>query len=241
MGKKLPTVLWAQRSGAIFLTIAVPDVDKDTAKITLESKKMVFSGTSKTTGDEYELECVLFDEIDPESEDSKYRVKDRNVAFYLVKKEEKWWDRILENKALQKTNFKVDFDKWADEDEEEEEGDFNTQGMEGMGGMMGGMGGGMGGMPGMGGMGGMPGMGGMGGMPGMGGAGGPGGMDMNALMAQMAQMQGGEGGAGGMPGMPDMSAMGGAPGGVDFEEADSDDEDDLPDLETEEGDADCVD
>ena len=73
---------------------------------------MVFTGKSKTSGDEYELEAVFLHPIDASSEDSKFEIKDRNVAFYLVKKDEEWWDRVLENKALQKPGWKIDFNKW---------------------------------------------------------------------------------------------------------------------------------
>lgn len=84
-----------------------------------------------------------------------------------------FWPRLLKDKAKEKNQVKIDWDKYVDEDEEEEAGGFDTSGLEG--------GQGMGGMPGMGGMGGPGGPGGPGG--GMGGM--PPGMDMEALMAQM--------------------------------------------------------
>lgn len=34
-------------------------------------------------------------------------------------KEEDFWPRLLENKALEKTNVKIDWDRYVDEDEEE--------------------------------------------------------------------------------------------------------------------------
>ncbi|CAK9094246.1 Protein wos2 (p21) [Durusdinium trenchii] len=203
-GKLVAPVKWAQRQDTLFVTIDLPDVVKDTAKIELTDEMLKFSGQSE--GKDYELELEFYKEakgIDSSSEDSKYSIKPRSINFLLVKKEEGFWPRLLENKQLQKTNVKVDFDKWQDSDEEDDAG-FNTEGMEGLGGMMGGAGG----MPGMGG--GMPGMG--GGMPGMEG------MDMAALMEQMK----------GMGGMPGMDGMDGGDDGD--EEADSDD-DDLPDLE----------
>jgi hypothetical protein len=94
-------------------------------------------------------------------------------------KDEEFWPRLLVDKNLEKTNVKIDWDRYVDEDEAEGN-DFDTQALDGgmdFNSMMGGGGmGGMGGMGGLGGMGGMGGMGGLGGMGGMGGMGGFGGM-----------------------------------------------------------------
>jgi prostaglandin-E synthase len=158
--------------------------------------------------------------------------------LHIIKGEEdqeEFWPRLLKDKALEKNQIKIDWDRYVDEDEEEE--GFDTSALEG--------GQGMGGMPPGGGM-----PGGMGGgMPGMGGEGGgmPPGMDMEALMKQMGGMGGGApgGGGGGMPGGMDMEAMmkqmggmggmGGGPPGEGDDEGDDDegelDADDLPDLE----------
>lgn len=80
-------------------------------------------------------------------------------------KEDDFWPRLLKDKNLEKTNVKIDWDRYVDEDEAEGK-DFDMTGLDGgmdFGNMdfgaMGGMGG-MGGMPGMGGLGGN--MGGMG-------------------------------------------------------------------------------
>ena len=37
-GKKTPTVLWAQRADVVFLTIEVPDVDKESAVVKVRSE-----------------------------------------------------------------------------------------------------------------------------------------------------------------------------------------------------------
>mmetsp|Transcript_6247 Transcript_6247/g.7855 ORF Transcript_6247/g.7855 Transcript_6247/m.7855 type:complete len:336 (+) Transcript_6247:218-1225(+) len=133
-------VKWAQRKGSIFLTIDLPDVDEKTAKIELEDKKLTFKGTSEDK--DYHVEIEFLHEIDSKAEDTKYSIKPRGVSFFLVKKEEGSWSRLLENKQLQRTNVKVDFNKWVDSDEEDETNNFNLDGMQGLGGM--------GGMPGMG-------------------------------------------------------------------------------------------
>mmetsp|Transcript_9154 Transcript_9154/g.14865 ORF Transcript_9154/g.14865 Transcript_9154/m.14865 type:complete len:212 (+) Transcript_9154:46-681(+) len=209
-GKLVAPVKWAQRKEELYITIDLPDVEKDTCKIDLSEDKLKFTGKSQDK--EYELELVFWKEgngVDIDPEKSKYKVKPRNIEFLLSKKEEGFWPRLLEDKTLQRTNVKVDFDKWVDSDDEGQDEGFQNEGMDNIGGMMGG---------------GPPGMGGMGGMPGMGGAGG---MDMEALMKQMQGM----GGAGGLdPAMMEkLGAMGGA--GGDDEGGDSDD--DLPDLEDE--------
>mmetsp|Transcript_21664 Transcript_21664/g.33968 ORF Transcript_21664/g.33968 Transcript_21664/m.33968 type:complete len:227 (+) Transcript_21664:150-830(+) len=216
-------IKWAQRSDSLYITIALPDVKE--ASVDLADETLKFKGKSESK--EYEVDIAFFKPVD--SKGSTYNVLPRSVVMHVMKKdkeEEEFWPRLLKDKALEKNQVKIDWDRYVDEDEEEE--GFDTSALDGgmdMGSMMGGGGGGMpGGMPGgmdMASM--MQGMGGMGGMPGMGGAGGaggmPGGMDMEALMKQMGQMGGG-GGA-------DM--MGGDDGEPDSDDDDSDD--DLPELE----------
>jgi len=226
-------IKWAQRSDSLYLTIALVDVKEET--IDLSDTKLEFKG--KSNGKDYAVNIEFFHPVD--SEGSTYKVLPRSVQMLVMKGEsaeeenddddENEWPRLLKDKALEKNQVKIDWDRWQDEDAEEA---FNTSALEGGQGMgggmppgMGGMGGGMpgmgGGMPGMGG--GMPGMEGMGGMPGMGGAGGMGGMDMEALIKQM-------GGMGGMPGMEGMPGMGGDDDDGDDDDDDGDDEE-LPDLE----------
>jgi len=221
-------IKWAQRSDSVYLTIVLQDVTEET--ITLSDAALEFKG--KSGGKDYGFSIEFFKSID--SKGSTYKVLPRSIQMNIMKatpkegegeeeeEEEEFWPRLLKDKALEKNQVKLDWDRYVDEDEEEEAGGMdmsNLEGGKGFGGMPGMGGGGMpgmggGGMPGMGGMGGMPGMGG-GGMPGMGGMGG---MDMEALMKQMGDMGGMGGGADGVPGA-------GAPDGND-----SDDED-LPDLE----------
>jgi len=204
-------IKWAQRSDSLYLTIDLRDVKDET--INLSDTELQFKGKSQDK--DYQVSIEFFKAVD--SEGSKYNVLPRSVQMHIMKKddgtdeEETFWPRLLKDKALEKNQVKIDWNRYVDEDEEDEAGGFDMSAMEGgmgMGGMPG-MGG-MGGMPGMGGMGGMPGMGGMGGMPGMGGMGG---MDMDALMKQMG-------------------SMGGMGGGADDDDDDDDEDfDDLPDLE----------
>ena len=191
------------------LFLSVTDVKDET--IVLSDESLSFKG--KSGEKEYSVNIEFLKAVNAEG--STYKVLPRSVQMLLKKVpdedggDEEFWPRLLKDKALEKNQVKIDWDRYVDEDEEEE--GFDTSNLEG------GMG--MGGMPpGMGGMGGMPGMGGMGGMPGMGGmGGGMGGMDMEALMKQMGSMGGGEG----LDGGPD--------GGDDDDDDDGDD--DLPPLE----------
>jgi len=68
--------------------------------------------------------------------------------------QEEFWPRLLKDKAKEKNQVKIDWDRYVDEDEEEDAGGFDMSALDGGMGM-----GGMGGMPGMGGMGDMGGMG----------------------------------------------------------------------------------
>ena len=190
------------------------DVKDET--INLSDTTLTFKGKS---GDkDYEVNIEFFKAVD--AKDSTYKVLPRSIQMHVMKatskddEDEEFWPRLLKDKALEKNQVKIDWDRYVDEDEEEEADGFDTSALEG------GMG--MGGMPpGMGGMGGMGG--GMGDlasmMQGMGGGGPGGGMDMEALMKQMGDLGAGAGGPGAAPGA-----------GADDDSDDSDD-DSLPDLE----------
>jgi len=221
-------IKWAQRSDSLYITIALADVKEESIDLADESLK--FKGKSENK--DYEVDIAFLKPVDAEG--STYKILPRSVQMHVMKKEkdeEEFWPRLLKDKALEKNQVKVDWDRYVDEDEEEEGFDTSAldggQGMRGMGGggmggmdmasMMAGMGGGggMGGMPDMGRMGGMPGIGGMDGMGGVGGGGGPPqGMDMESLMKQMGDL---DGGADGAEGTSDSD--------------DDDDDDNLPDLE----------
>ncbi|MFS8014364.1 putative CS domain, HSP20-like chaperone [Helianthus anomalus] len=168
-----PEVKWAQREDKVFITVVLADT-KD-AKVNL-APEGVFTFSAKAGQHEYDLKLELFDKVNVE--ESKINIGERSIFCILEKAEAKWWSKLLSGDAKTPHYVKVDWDKWADEDDDAGPADLDMGGMDfskfgdmgGMGGMgmpgMGGMG-----MPGMGGMG-MPGMGGMG-MPGMGGMGMP--------------------------------------------------------------------
>jgi len=164
-------IKWAQRSDSLYLTIALPDVKDE--KINLTESSLTFEGTSADKP--YKVDIDFLKKVDAEG--STYKVLPRSIQMHVMKHkddQDEFWPRLLKDKALEKNQVKIDWDRYVDEDEEEEGFDTSAlEGGQGMGGMPPGM---MGGMP--------PGM--MGGMP-------PG-MDMEALMKQMGSMPGMPGG-----------------------------------------------
>lgn len=88
----------------------------------------------KSGGKDYELSIEFFKEVDTESEDSKYKVQPRSVHFFVKKKsddQEEFWPRLLKDKAKEKNQVQVDWDRYVDEDEEDEAGGFDMGGLEG--------------------------------------------------------------------------------------------------------------
>merc|ERR1711957_487210 len=192
-----PTIMWAQRKDAVYITVCLTDLDKHEVTLT-EEAGLTFNGNVKDK--EYAFNIPAF-QYDIDISTSKWNVKGRNIIIMLMKKDEEGesWTRIQKDK-VKNSKIETDWAKRVDSDEEDEEPEKGMEGMDMGAGQ--GFGGGQGGPPGMGGMGGMPGM---------------GGMDMAKLQEMMAQMKGG----GGMPGMEGM--MGGMPG-MEGGLPDSDDE-----------------
>jgi len=138
---KTPLVLWAQRADKVYLTINLEDA-KDTS-IELTADKLVFSAKAGANDQKYAVTVEFFGELN--ADESKYLVQPRSIPMVLVKKEEKYWDRLLKEKV--KVHWlKTDFDKWRDEDDSDvEEGNDmqledmmkqmgNFNGAEGLGG-----------------------------------------------------------------------------------------------------------
>jgi prostaglandin-E synthase len=95
---------------------------------------LAIRGTSN--GQLYEVSLDFFKEVDVESKDSIWAKTDRNLLFHIVKKnqDEEFWPRLLADKNLEKTNVKVDWSKFVDEDEEEEQEGFDMSALNGGGG-----------------------------------------------------------------------------------------------------------
>lgn len=140
-------VKWAQRKDSLYITIALADVKEES--VVLTNKTLTFSGTSGEK--KYSLNLEFYKEIVPEG--SIWKVLPSSVQMKLNKLNpvEDFWPRLLLDKAQEKTNVTIDWNKYVDEDEAEG-ADFNMDDLSG--GMdFGGMGG-LGGMGGFGGMGG---------------------------------------------------------------------------------------
>jgi hypothetical protein len=107
-------------SHAIHHTLDVKD-----ESINLENQTLKFKG--KSEGKDYEVDIVFFKSVDAEG--STYKVLPRSVQMHVMKaskkdgdddEEEEFWPRLLKDKALEKNQVKVDWDRYVDEDEEEE-------------------------------------------------------------------------------------------------------------------------
>ena len=110
--------------------ITLIDVKDET--INLSDSELHFKG--KSNGKDYEVNIEFFKSVD--SEGSKYNVLPRSIQMHIMKKkgddgdeEEEFWPRLLKDKALEKNQVKVDWDRYVDEDEEEE--GFDTSALDG--------------------------------------------------------------------------------------------------------------
>eukprot|EP00804_Cyclotella_cryptica_P029828 CCRYP_010748-RA/>CCRYP_010748-RA protein AED:0.29 eAED:0.29 QI:210/1/0.66/1/1/1/3/0/170 len=120
-------IKWAQRSDSLYITIALPDVKDES--INLQNTTLKFKG--KSEGRDYEVDIEFFKAVDAEG--STYKVLPRSVQMHVMKKkakegeeeeEEEFWPRLLKDKALEKNQVKIDWDRYVDEDEED--GGFDT-------------------------------------------------------------------------------------------------------------------
>lgn len=85
----------------------------------LADETLKFKGKSESK--EYEVDIAFFKPVD--SEGSTYNVLPRSVVMHVMKKdkeEDEFWPRLLKDKALEKNQVKIDWDRYVDEDEEEE-------------------------------------------------------------------------------------------------------------------------
>ncbi|KAF5830560.1 HSP20-like chaperone [Dunaliella salina] len=146
----IPTVLWAQRSDKLYITLDVQDVKDE--KMDLSNVdgagKLSFSGkraeSAGSPEQEYAMEQQLYGEIDVEA--SKVSITPRNVFMVIQKKEPHgFWPRLTKESGRHLTHIKTDWSKWVDEDEEDEKPEMDMSGYN-FSGFGGGEDGGMGGM-----------------------------------------------------------------------------------------------
>ena len=101
----------------------------------MSDSELHFKGKSQDK--DYEVNIEFFKPVD--SEGSKYNVLPRSIQMQIMKKkpegdddeEEEFWPRLLKDKALEKNQVKIDWDRYVDEDEEEEAGGFDTSALDG--------------------------------------------------------------------------------------------------------------
>ena len=94
-------------------------LDVKEASVDLADETLKFKGKSENK--EYEVDIAFFKPVD--SKGSTYKVLPRSVQMHVMKKdkeEEEFWPRLLKDKALEKNQVKIDWDRYVDEDEEEE-------------------------------------------------------------------------------------------------------------------------
>jgi len=179
-----PRIKWCEREDKVYLTIELPDAKN--VRVDIDARTFEFSAED-ASGRKYAETLRLYKPV--KKDQSTYATTERQVFCALIKEDAEWWERLLASGEKKPANLHVDFDKWADEDDDA--GDVDTS-MFDMQSMMGGGGGGAPGMPGMGGGGGMPDfasmMGGMGGGMG-GGAPGGGAPDMAKLQELIQSMK----------------------------------------------------
>jgi hypothetical protein len=123
----LAPVKWAQRSDSVYLTIDLRDVQE--AKIDLTTTELHFTG--KSEGNDYQLSLEFLHEVDPQK--SVWNVLPRSVQMHIVKAASSthFWERLLKDKRQEKTNVKVDWDKFVDEDEESKHNQFDMSALQG--------------------------------------------------------------------------------------------------------------
>jgi len=97
--KLTPSVLWAQRTDKIFLTVEVSD-SKDVS-IDFQPEGRLHFSCSNGEGKEYALNLEFFNEIVPEA--CTHKALPRAIQITIKKKEGGYWDRLL--KDNQKKNF----------------------------------------------------------------------------------------------------------------------------------------
>ncbi|XP_021775374.1 uncharacterized protein OsI_027940-like [Chenopodium quinoa] len=146
-----PEVKWAEREDKVYLTVMLPDAKNPKVNLAPEGT-FTFSATGGAGDNVYELTLELFDKVNVEESKISYGV--RSIFCVLEKAEKKWWNKLLRGEGKPPHYVKVDWDKWADEDDDAGAGapggagpaDFDLGGMDfskfgDMGGALGGLGG----------------------------------------------------------------------------------------------------
>lgn len=115
----------------VYLTVMLPDAKNPKVNLGPEGT-FTFTATGGAGDNVYELKLELFDKVDVEESKINYGV--RSIFCILEKAEKKWWNKLLRGDGKPPHYVKVDWDKWADEDEDNGSGngpaDFDLGGMD---------------------------------------------------------------------------------------------------------------
>eukprot|EP00931_Biecheleriopsis_adriatica_P121826 TRINITY_DN96895_c0_g1_i1.p1 TRINITY_DN96895_c0_g1~~TRINITY_DN96895_c0_g1_i1.p1 ORF type:complete len:196 (-),score=54.66 TRINITY_DN96895_c0_g1_i1:48-587(-) len=120
-----PSLLWAQRKDSVFVTVDIKDATD--LRVELQEASLGFAAKSGEDGAAYAFQLELFAPI--RREDSKSSNK-RCPVFFLRKREESTWPKLQKGGKL--PWVKIDWNKWAESDEEDDKGAFDTAEMQGM-------------------------------------------------------------------------------------------------------------
>ena len=88
----------------IFLTIDLKDIKDE--KINLKNNELQFIGFSNNK--KYKANIKFFSEIDENN--GKYEILGQSLKYVLIKKKEKYWDRLT-SKNCHFKNISIDFDQ----------------------------------------------------------------------------------------------------------------------------------
>ncbi|XP_057549155.1 uncharacterized protein OsI_027940-like isoform X2 [Amaranthus tricolor] len=122
-----PEVKWAERADKVYLTVMLPDAKNPKVNLGPEGT-FTFTATGGADDSAYELTLDLFDKVNVEESKINYGV--RSITCILEKAEMKRWNRLLRGDGKAPHYVKVDWDKWADEDEDNAPADFDLGGMD---------------------------------------------------------------------------------------------------------------
>ncbi|KAJ1470119.1 HSP20-like chaperone, partial [Baffinella frigidus] len=110
-------VKYAQRNDSIYVTIECADVKNE--KIDLTEDSLSFKGNS--SGRDYVMDVKLFKKINVEESITKILPRSIQIFMKKAEAEDEYWPRMLEDKNFEKKHFKIDWDKWKDEDDDDAE------------------------------------------------------------------------------------------------------------------------
>ncbi|XP_064608555.1 very-long-chain (3R)-3-hydroxyacyl-CoA dehydratase-like [Liolophura sinensis] len=123
-----PFVYWGQKKDHISLKIDLKEAIIETLDITEDKVRFVSQGLGVRGTNKYEFELSFYHPVD--SENSKYRVTDRDVLIHIQKKGVgEIWPRLTE-KPVKLPWLKIDFDNFGFEDESGDEESENEEGRE---------------------------------------------------------------------------------------------------------------